>query len=82
MTEESKDEVAKVHGAFTKEVHGAFIKMVKADVAEMIERGDKISTLAWYVRGVTHPAMPTDIAKTGLGAVAEALSEAASRAAR
>jgi len=60
----------------------AFHEAVKRDVAEMIERGDKILTLASYVRGVMRPSVPTEIAGVGVAAVVEALIEASAKAVR
>ena len=55
----------------------AYFAAVKRDVAKMIERGDKILTLACYVRGSTylHGSETTQVA---IAAIAEALAEAAS----
>jgi hypothetical protein len=54
----------------------AYFEAVKRDVAEMIKHGDKILTLACYVRGGTRTAS-AETARVAAAAIIEVLAEAA-----
>ena len=54
----------------------AYFAAVKRDVAEMIEHGGKILTLACYVRGSTH-LHGSETARVAIAAITEALVDAA-----